>query len=54
MSDPAVVWLLAARSGSPDAVLQGRVQAGFLALAVVSFSVFLVRRRRLRQLRPWR
>jgi hypothetical protein len=29
-------------------------QAGFLALAATSFSIFLVRRRRLRQLRPWR
>ena len=50
----AVVWLLAARSGSPDAVLQGRAQAGFLALAAASFVTFLVRRRRVRQLRPWR
>ena len=50
----AVIWLLAARSGAPDAVLQGRAQAGFLALAAASFAVFLLRRRRLRQLRPWR
>ena len=49
-----VVWLLAVRSGSPEAVLQGRAQAGFLALAAASFSIFLLRRRRLRQLRPWR
>jgi hypothetical protein len=49
-----LVWLLAARAGSPDAVLQARAQAGFLALAAASFGVFLVRRRRLRQLRPWR
>ena len=49
-----VVWLLAARSGSPDAVLQARAQAGFLALAAASFVIFLVRRRWLRQLRPWR
>jgi len=49
-----VIWLLAARSGSPGAVLQARVQAGFLALAAVSFGTFLLRRRRLRQLRPWR
>ena len=49
-----VVWLLAARSGSPDAVLQARAQAGFLALAAASSGVFLVRRRWLRQLRPWR
>ena len=39
---------------SPDAVLQGRAQAGFLVLAAASFVVFLVRRGRLRQLRPWR
>ena len=50
----AVIWLLAARSGSPDAVLQGRAQAGFLVLAAASFAIFLLRRRRLRQLRPWR
>ena len=50
----AAIWLLAARSGSPDAVLQGPARAGFLALAAASFSVFLVRRRRLAQLRPWR
>jgi hypothetical protein len=48
------VWLLAARSGSPDAVLQARAQAGFLALAAASFVIFLMRRRRLRQLRVWR
>ena len=39
---------------APDAVLQGRAQAGFLALAAASFAIFLVRRRQLRQLRPWR
>jgi hypothetical protein len=50
----AVVWQLAVRSGSPDAVLQPRAQAGFLALAAASFSIFLLRRRRLRQLRPWK
>ena len=50
----AAVWLLAFRSGSPGAVLQGRAQAGFLVLAAASFAVFLVRRGRLRQLRPWR
>jgi len=50
----AVVWLLAARSGSPEAVLQARAQAGFLVLAAASFVIFLLRRRRLRQLRPWR
>jgi hypothetical protein len=50
----AVVWLLAARSDSPDAVLQTRTQLGFLALAAISFVTFLVRRRQLNQLRPWR
>jgi hypothetical protein len=50
----AVVWLLAARSGAPEAVLQARAQAGFVVLAAASFSIFLLRRRRLRQLRPWR
>ena len=50
----AVVWVLAARSGSPEAVLQARAQAGFLALAAASFVIFLVRRRRLAQLRVWR
>ncbi len=50
----AVVWLLATRIGSPDALLQARAQAGFLALAAASFVIFLLRRRRLRQLRPWR
>ena len=49
-----MIWLLAARSGAPEAVLQGRAQAGFLALAAACFAIFLVRRRRLRQLRPWR
>jgi len=49
-----VIWLLALRSGAPEAVLQARVQAAFLALAAASFSIFLVRRRRLHQLRPWR
>ena len=50
----AVVWLLAARTGSPDALLQARGQAAFLALAAASFVIFLLRLRRLRQLRPWR
>jgi hypothetical protein len=49
-----VVWLLATRSGSPDAVLQARTQAGFLALTAASFVIFLIRRRRLRQVRVWR
>ena len=47
----AVIAVLAFRVGSPGAVLQARAQAGFLALAAASFAVFLVRRRRLRQLR---
>jgi hypothetical protein len=50
----AAVSLLAARSGSADAVLQAPAQAGFLALAAASFSTFLLRRRQLAQLRPWR
>jgi len=50
----AVVWLLAARSGSPDAIIQGRGQAGFLVLAAASFVIFILRRRRLRRLRPRR
>src|SRR5262249_4892824 len=50
----AVVSLLATRSASPGEVLQARGQAGFTVLAAASFVIFLVRRRRLRQLRPWR
>jgi hypothetical protein len=50
----AVVSLLATRSGSADALLQAKAQAGFLVLAAASFVIFLLRRRRLRQLRPWR
>jgi hypothetical protein len=50
----AVIWLLAARSGAPQAVLAARAQAAFLVLAAVSLVIFLARRRRLRQLRPWR
>jgi hypothetical protein len=50
----ALVPLLAARSGSPGAVIAGRAQAGFLVLAAGSFGIFLLRRGRLRQLRPWR
>ncbi len=49
----AAVWLMARQSDSPEAVLQARVQAGFLLLAAASFLIFLLRRRRLRQLRPW-
>jgi len=50
----AVVSLLATGSASPGEVLQARGQAGFTVLAAASFVIFLVRRRRLRQLRPWR
>jgi len=50
----ALVSLLATRPGSPDAIIQGRAQAGFLVLAAASFGIFLLRRRQLRQLRPWR
>ena len=50
----AVIWVLAFRISSPAAVLQARAQAGFLALAAASFSIFLIRRRQLRRLRPRR
>jgi hypothetical protein len=50
----AVISMLAFRISSAGAVLQARAQAGFLVLAAASFGVFLLRRRRLRQLRPWR
>jgi hypothetical protein len=50
----AVVWLLAARAGSPDGLLRARGQAAFLVLAAASLVIFLLRRRRLAQLRPWR
>jgi len=50
----ALVSLLATRPGSPGAIIQGRAQAGFLVLAAASFGIFLLRRRQLRQLRPWR
>ncbi len=50
----ALVSLLATHSGSPDAMIQGRAQAGFLVLAAASFGIFILRRRQLRQLRPWR
>ena len=43
-----------ARSASPAAVLQARIQVAFLVLAAASFGILLVRRRHLRQLRPWR
>ena len=45
-----LVWAAA----SPAAVLQARIQVAFLVLAAASFGIFLVRRRHLRQLRPWR
>src|SRR5262249_30862260 len=47
------VSLLPARPSSPDAIVQGRAQVGFLVLAATSFVIFLIRRRQLRQLRPW-
>lgn len=50
----AAVWRLAARSAAPAAVLEPRTQLVFLLLAVASFATFLLRRRHLRQLRPWR
>ncbi len=48
------VWLAAARLASPATVLQARIQVAFLVLAGASFGTFLVRRRQLNQLRPWR
>ncbi len=48
------VWLLATRLASPTPVLQTRIQVAFLVLATAAFGIFLVRRRHLRQLRPWR
>ncbi len=50
----ALVWLLAARSASPAALLQARIQVVFLVLSAASFGIFLARRRHLHQLRPWR
>jgi hypothetical protein len=47
------IWLLATRSRSPGTVLQDRAQVGFLVLTAASLVIFLVRRRRLRQLRGW-
>jgi hypothetical protein len=49
-----IIWMLAARSASPTAVLQPGTQVAFLVLAAASFGTFLLRRRSLRQLRPWR
>jgi len=50
----ALISLLATRPGSPDAIIQGRAQAGFLVLAAASLVIFILRRRQLRQPRPWR
>lgn len=50
----AVVWALVAQSGSADVVLHARFQAGYLVLALASSVIVLVRRFRLRELRPWR
>ena len=47
-----VVLLLVTQAGSPDAVLRARFQACYLLLAAASGVIFLVRRRRLRELRP--
>ena len=53
-----LVSLLATHSGSPDAIVQGRAQAGFLVLAAASFVIFLIRRRgcasSARGGKPWR
>ena len=49
-----IVWLLIARAGSPDAVLQDRFQTGYLVLALASITVFFARARHLRELRPRR
>jgi hypothetical protein len=50
----AAVWLLMARSGSPDAALRDWFQLGYLALAAASLAIFLIRRGHLRELRPRR
>lgn len=50
----AAVWVMSARSATPAAMSQARTQVAFLVLAAASFAIFLVRGRRLRQLRPWR
>jgi hypothetical protein len=47
------VWMLVRRTYSPSVVLEPRIQAAFLVLAVGSFWIFLVRERHLSQLRPW-
>ena len=50
----ATIWLLVAGAGSPDAALDARFQGGYLVLAVASITVFFVRARHLRELRPRR
>jgi hypothetical protein len=50
----AIVWLLVARAGTPDAVLQARFQGGYVILAIASITIFFVRARHLRELRPRR
>jgi len=50
----AIVWLLVARAGTPDAVLQARFQGGYLVLAIASITIFFARARHLRELRPRR
>jgi hypothetical protein len=50
----AAVWLLMARSGSPDTALRDWFQLGYLLLAVASLAIFLIRRGHLRELRPRR
>jgi hypothetical protein len=49
-----VVWSLVAQAGSPDVVLHARFQIGYLALAVTSTVIFLVRGRHVREFRPRR
>ena len=48
------VWQLAATRSDSAVVLQARVQVAFLVLTAAAFVIFLVRGRRLSQLRPWR
>ena len=50
----ATVWTLVAQAGSPDAVLDARYQGAYVVLAVASITVFFVRARHLRELRPRR
>jgi hypothetical protein len=50
-----LIWLLATRSGSTQPLLlQGQVQAAFLALSATALATLLLRQRRLCELRPWR